>query len=54
MYKLGFLAFVVGVVLSTSVTCDVCDEDRGSGTPNTKITAVGAAPDAATGAIPKG
>jgi hypothetical protein len=54
MFKLGFLAFVLGVVISTSVTCDVCDEDGNNGTPNSKVTAVGAAPEPAADAIPKG
>jgi hypothetical protein len=54
MFKFAFLAFVVGVVVSTSVTCDVCDDNNNTPTPNSKITAVGAAPDTAADAIPKG
>jgi hypothetical protein len=52
MFKLPFLAFVVAVVVSTSVTCDICDEPNNTPTPNSKVTAVGAAD--AAGGIPKG
>ena len=54
MFKLPFLAFVLGIVISTSVTCDVCDDPNNPPTPENKVAAAGAAPQPEAVAIPRG
>ena len=53
MFKLAFLAFVMGIVTSTSFACGVCGEKPPTPAPKNEVVAVGAAQHPVGDAIPK-